>query len=272
VNPNRPLWLLLALASPASSALADGDYTSPTETRVALSLGIREARTSTAVRIDAANGTAGAFIDGERDLGLESTRYTPEFHVAVRAGERSRLFFDYLQLDRSDTKIFQLGPANFGKVVLLADDPVQTNFNLRILGLTYGYSVLHGEKFEVAPVLGLNDISVLASVRVQTATRHLFDSESVAGPIPTPGLAATWAPSTRFYVDGYAKYLRIGIDHFVGSLELYEFDALYRLQPNIAVGLGFAGIKTNIVSNQHTNSGQFTFDSKGPSVFFRVEF
>ncbi len=269
---NRPLWLMLALAPSATIALADGDYTSPTESRVALSLGIRQEKTSTAVRIDSGNGLAGTFIDGENDLGLESSRYEPKFQLAVRAGERSRLFFDYFQLDRSDTKTFQLGPSNFGNVVLLADDPVQTNFNMRVLGLTYGYSVLHGDKFELSPVLGINDISVLTSVRVQSATRHVFDSESVAGPIPTPGLAATWAPSPRFYVDGSAKYLRIGIDHFVGSLELYEFDALYRLQPNIAIGLGYAGIKTNIVSNQHTNSGQFTFDSKGPTLFFRVEF
>jgi hypothetical protein len=263
---------MLALASPASIALADGDYTSPTESRVALSLGILEARTSTAVRIDAGNGTAGGFIDGENDLGLESSRYELKFQVAVRAGERSRLFLDYFQLDRSDAKLFQLGPTNFGNVVLLPADPVQTDFNMRIFGLTYGYSVLHGEKFELSPVLGINDISVLTNVRVQTAIRHVFDSESVAGPIPTPGLAATWAPSPRFYFDASAKYLRIGIDHFVGSLELYEFDALYRLQPNIAVALGYTGVKTDIVSNQHTNSGQFTFDSRGPTLFLRVEF
>ncbi len=268
----RALWLLLALASPGQAALADGEYTSPTESRVALSLGVLDTKSSTAARINAADGTPGTFIDGENDLGLESKRYEPKFQVAVRAGERSRLFFDYFQLDRSDTKLFQLGPTTFGNVVLLTQDPVQTEFDVRIVGLTYGYSLLHGEKFELSPVVGINDISVLTSVRVQTATRHLFDSESVAGPIPTPGLAATWAPFPRFYADASAKYLRIAIDHFVGSLELYEFDALYRLQPNIALGVGYTGIKTNIVSNQNRDSGQFTFDSRGPTVFFRVEF
>ena len=272
MNSKFPLWLVLALGALPAIALADGEYTSPTESRVALTLGILSTKSRTAVRVDSGAGTAGTFIDGESDLGLETSRYEPKFQVAVRAAERSRLFFDYFALDRSDTKVFALAPTNFGNVVLLTADPVQTDFDVRILGLTYGYSVLHGEQFELSPIVGVNDISVLTSVRVQTATRHVFDSESVAGPIPTPGLAATWAPSRRFYADASVKYLRIGIDHFVGSLEFYEFDALYRLRPNIAIGLGFAGLKTNIVSNQTRNSGQFTFDSRGPTAFFRVQF
>jgi hypothetical protein len=51
-----------------------------------------------------------------------------------------------------------------------------------------------------------------------------------------------------------------------------EVDALYRPQPNIAIRAGYAGLKTYIVSNQLQNPGHFTFDSRGPTVFFRIEF
>src|SRR5450631_2293134 len=75
-----------ALSLPTAAARADGDYLSPTEDRVRVSLGIQQVGATTAFEYDNANGTPGSLIDGENLLGLERRRIEPKFEVEVRAG------------------------------------------------------------------------------------------------------------------------------------------------------------------------------------------
>jgi len=267
--------LSLALALAASSALADADYFSPTNQLVAISLGLMKLSPSSSLRIDnttAAGVTTGTTLNGESDLGLDKSRTEPKFEAAVRAGKRDRLFFDYLILDRDDTKTFANGPAAYGSIVLLPGDPVQTDLMMRMFGVGFGHSFWHSEKFELSGLIAINEIQSNGSLRVQSATRHLYDDKSLAGPLPTPGVTATWVISKHFYVDGGAKYVKISIDHLTGTLSIYDFDVFYRLHPNVALALGYSDSHLNLESRQPGNSGAFNFDAKGPELFVRVAF
>ena len=268
----RTVFLALAAYLSAGAAFADGDYVSPTNARFALTLGVVEVSPSTQVRIDSKSGTVGTSFNGEDDFGLDRHRIEPKFNLMMRAGERNRLFFDYFTLDRSDTKTLASGPANFGDVVLLQGDPVQSTLSLRILQLTYGYSFWHSEKLELTGTLSINDTQVSASVRVQTATRHVYDEQSTAGPFPTPGITATYVASKRFYFDGTVRYLRVAIDHLQGSTTIYDFAALYRFRPNVSFGVGYSGLRADLLSRKSSDTGYFDFNAKGPELFVRVAF
>jgi hypothetical protein len=269
---NRRALPVLALCLAASVAVADGDYVSPTDQRFGITLGIIDVRPSTTLRVDQSNGTEGTTLNGESDLGLDSSRIEPKFDFMVRAGERHRVFFDYFTLDRDDTKVLNNGPYAYGGVVLLEGDPVTTNLSLRVLQLTYGYSFWHGENLEIAATLSINDAEIESSVRVSTEQRHVYDSQSLAGPFPAPGLMLTWVASKRFFFDATARYLKVAIDHIDGSVGIYEFDAQYRLRPNISFGVGYADTRANFLSRKSTDTGYFSFDSKGPEAFVRVAF
>ncbi len=264
--------LSLALALAASSALADANYFSPTDELVAISLGVVKYSPSTTMQVDNSAGTAGTTFNGESDLGLDSSVIEPKFEAAVRTGVVTRLFFDYFSLDRNDTKVLANGPAAFGDVVLLAGDPVQTDMSLRVLGVSFGHSFLHGEKFELTGLIGINEVELDASLRVQSATRHVFDQQSLAGPFPTPGVVATWAISRHFYVDASAKYMKVNIDHLSGTMNMYDVDIFYRPHPNVALALGYNDAGLNLISRQSANQGFFDFRAKGPELFVRVAF
>ena len=268
----KTAFLALAACLTGGAASADGDYVSPTNARFALTLGAVEVSPSTVVRVDSKTGTLGTTFNGENDFGLDSHRIEPKFDLMLRAGERHRLFFDYFTLDRSDTKNLAFGPANFGDVVLLEGDPVQAELSLRVLERTYGYSFWHSEKLELTGTISINDTEVSSSVRVQTPTRHVYDSQSTACPFPTPGITATYVASKRFYFDGTFRYMRISIDHLEGSTTIYDFEALYRFRPNVSFGLGYSGVRADLLSRKSTDTGYFDFDSKGPEVFVRVAF
>jgi hypothetical protein len=157
-------------------------------------------------------------------------------------------------------------------VVFEQGDPIETNMSLRTLGISYEYSFIHRERFEVAAALGVNDTDISLRARVQTEFRHVDQSEDQAGPLPTLGLDATYVLSKRFYVDGRFQYMKASIDHLDGLLSFYEVSAQYRLRPNIAFALGYTSIKAYVDSRQPKDSGYFNFVTRGPEMFVRVAF
>jgi hypothetical protein len=263
--------LLPTLTLMAAAAYAD-DYISPTEDRVRLSLGVVHVSNTTDMRLDNSQGVQGTPINGESEFGLDSSDFEPKFQATVRVAERHRLRFDYFTLDRTGNTTLTGAPIIFRDVILLTGDPVQTTVNLRTLGISYEYSFIHRQNFELAATVGINDTDISAQARVSTPTRHVNQTEDQAGPFPTVGLDATYVVSKRFYFDGRAQYFKVNVDHIEGSLSLYEVDALYRFRPNVSFAVGYTATKADLDSQKPSNSGYFDLSSKGPEFFVRVAF
>jgi hypothetical protein len=261
---------VLSFALLASVAHAD-DYLSPTDERVRLSLGFMHLSSTTALQLDSSAGVQGTPVNAESEFGLDSSDFEPKFQVMVRAGERHRLRFDYFTLDRTGNTTL-MAPIIFRNVVLNTGDPVETDLSMRTLGITYEYSFVHRERFELAATVGINDTDISTRARVSTQFRHVDQQEDQAGPFPTLGLDSTWVVSKRFYFDARAQYFKIAVDHLTGTLGFYEFDALYRLRPNIAFALGYTAVKATLDSRRPNDSGFFDFSSKGPEFFVRIAF
>ena len=261
---------LLTLALFATLAHAE-DYLSPTEERVRLSLGAVHLTNKTSLQLDSSTGVPGTPVSGEDNFGLDKSDFEAKIEAMLRGGERHRLWFDYFSLDRTgQTTVTQ--PIIFRDVLLLPGDPLNSTLSLRTLGITYGYSFLHTDKYEVAATIGVNDTDISARARVTTQTRHVDQTEDQAGPFPTVGLDATYVVSKRFYFDGRAQYFKVRINDLDGSLGLYELDALYRLRPNISFALGYSAVRAHLVSTQLKDSGYFNLNSSGPEFFVRVAF
>jgi hypothetical protein len=261
----------LGLALVAAAVHADADYISPTDDRFRVSLGAMHVTSATTLRVDQSTYAPGTVVSAEHQLGLDSSDTEPKFQVMVRAGVRSRLWLDYFTLDRmASTTIDQT--IMFRDVVLQAADPVQSELNLRMLGITYGYSFWHGEKLELAATLGITSVQISAQVKVATEAVHINQSEDIAGPYPTPGFAATWVLSKHFYFDGRVQSLHLHIGDYAGTLGTGELAALYRLRPNVSFALGYTEVRALLDSAKTHESGYFDFNTKGPEIFVRVAF
>ena len=191
----------LALALLAGAAHADGDYASPTDDRVRVTLGAMHVSTATTLRVDSSTGVPGTTVAGEDQFGLDPSDFEPKFQIMFREGERNRLWLDYFTLDRTGSTVVE-EPIVFRDVVIQPGDPLQSELDLRLLTLTYGYSFWHSEKVELAATLGVSAVQIQATAKVATDAVHLDQIEDEAGPFATPGIAATWAVSKRFYFDG----------------------------------------------------------------------
>jgi hypothetical protein len=271
MKPGRVGAAALGLALLAPLAHADGDYISPTDDRVRVSLGAMHVSSSTTIRADSTTGVQGTVLNGESQFGLDKSDYEPKFEVMVRAGTRNRLWLNYFTLDRTGSTAVQ-EPIVFRNVVLQPGEPLQSELDLRLLSLTYGYSFWHGEKVELAATLGITSVEINAQAKVATEQVHVNETETAAGPFPTPGVAATWAIAKHFYLDGRVQYLNLHISDLDGSLGMGEINALYRPWPNVSFALGFVEIKAHVDSTKTSDSGLFDFNTKGPQLFVRVSF
>ena len=261
---------LAVLALFAALAHAE-DYLSPTEERVRLSLGAARLSNRTDLQVNSSAGVPGTPLRAEDQFGLDKSDTEAKIQAMVRVGERHRLRFDYFSLDRTgQTTVTQ--PIVFRDVVLQTGDPLKSDLSIRTFGITYAYSFLHRDRYEVAATLGINDTAISARARVQTQARHVNQTEDKAGPIPTLGLDATYVLSKRFYFDGRAQYLKVNINNLDGSLGIYELDGLYRLRPNISFALGYTSVRAHLTSTQPRQSGRFNFNSSGPEIFVRIAF
>jgi len=247
------------------------DYLSPTEERVRLSIGAVRVSNKTDLQIDSSAGVPGTSLNAEDQFGLDKSDYEAKIQAMVRVGERHRLRFDYFSLDRTG-QLTVTQPIVFRDVVLQPGDPLNSDLSIRTFGITYGYSFLHSDRYEVAATIGINDTDISARARVQTPTRHVDQTEDQAGPIPTVGLDATYVVSKRFYFDARAQYFRVRIDDLDGSLGIYELDALYRLRPNISFAAGYTSMRAKLISAQARQGGLFNFNSSGPEIFVRIAF
>ncbi len=260
----------LLLLAPLARA-ADGPYLSPTTDRVRITLGVMRSSAATNLRIDSTAGVLGTFIDAENDLDLDHSRTDPKFQALIRVSDRHRLRFDYLTFERRGFKNIEKD-IRFRNQLLVTGDPVDSQIGIRTFGITYGYSFIRRDRFELAGTLGVNLLDISARARVQQPNRRIDQREDQAGPFLTLGLDMTWSISRRFYLDGRVQYLKLHVDQLDGSLGFYELSALYRWRANVALGLGYHKERAKLSSTKAIESGFFDLDTKGPELFVRIAF
>ena len=265
-------WRALALFATLAHA---EDYLSPTEERVRLSLGVVRLSNETNMQLDSSAGVPGTPINAEDAFGLDKTDFEAKIEAMVRVGERHRLRFRLFHLGSHRTTTIVTRPIVFRDVVLQPGDPVgyrpldsHLRHQLRILVSSTATNT------KLAATIGVNDTDISARARVPTATRHVDQTEDQAGPFPTVGLdchlcdeQAVLSRWPRAVYEGAPSII------WTASLGIYEFDALYRLRPNISFALGYSMRAGQPRSRRRpSKSGYFNFDSKGPEFFVRVAF
>lgn len=233
---------------------------------------IRSSNT-TALRYDPSSGGSGTDLAVEPDLGLAKQKLIGRGEVAFRIRERHRVRLSnyFVPLDRSGNSVLK-SPIVFGNTTYNTGETVQSSLSLRVLALTYAYSFLRTDRYELAGTVGADVLNVEATAT--DIARLRSERQDRAAPAPLVGVEGTARLGGRFYVEGRAQYLRVIISGTHGSFKNFEADLLYRLHPNATLGLGYTGFNVGVSQNilGGTQNGYFGLRSVGPQLFVRVGF
>jgi hypothetical protein len=232
-----------------------GDFFAPTVT--------------TNFRVDARNGTLGTPLVAENDLGLDGKIDQGRIEVMFRLHERSKLRFDFFRLQRDGNKLLTR-QINFGDDVFNINDRVISQANWDTMGITYTYSFIRRDRFELGAGLGVHLLD--AEARGEVRARALRQDASGVGAFPTIALDATWRISKRFALAARGQQFSTTISNFSGSLSDYHAELQYRWRSNFALGLGYSKLRYDLKINSSSFPGFFDLRARGPEFFVRVSF
>jgi hypothetical protein len=233
---------------------------------------IRTANT-TSLRYDPSTGGTGTNLAVEPELGMPKQKWIGRGELALRIHERHRLRLStyFVPLDRSGATVLK-NSIVFGNTTYNAGEPVQSSLSMRILALSYAYSFVRSDRYEVDGTLGINVLGVEATATAVARLRT--ESQTNSAPAPVVGIEGTGRLSSRFYVEGRLQYMQVLISDTRGSFKNFEADLLYRMHPNATAGLGYTGFNVGVTSATPgaSQNGSFGLRSFGPQLFLRVGF
>jgi hypothetical protein len=271
--------LMLAMLAGASAAgkaaEADDAYSasqpnaSPISDHFALSGIYFLGHVSTTGYVNPSSGQTGTYFSAEHDLGLTDQVYQPRIELMFRLEERGRLRVDFFDLRRNGD-VFADRDIQYGNVTFLTGDQVQSSLSWRQMDLTYTYSFLRTERFELGAGAGLSLIEASAMAQIP-ATPNRVDF-SAATPFGTLALDGTWAISRFWSLNARAQYLDLSTGSISGALGEYHADVQYRWRRNVAFGIGYDRFLADITVRDHNPSGLLDLMIRGPEAFVRVSF
>jgi hypothetical protein len=226
----------------------------------------------TTVRYDNAEaGTAGTLISAEDTLGLADSRNQGWVDMMFRLTPRHRIQARYYQQTRHGTALLNQTVLFGEETFTPADGQIRSAIDMRQLDLSYTYSLLRREKMELGLGVGLHLLqfegSISAPLRFETETLD------AAGPFPTLNASAIWRITRRFSLNADANFLTGSTDQVEARYEAYNADVQFRMQRNLAVGLGYSRTRYKTISvDPDFFPGYFVLSHKGPQFFLRASF
>ncbi len=225
---------------------------------------------TTELRLDSANGAAdGTLLNAEEDLGLDDVANQGRVEFNVRLGERNHLRVDFFKLSRFQ-QVELPRAIEFGDFTFAQGTPFRTSLDWRVFALTHTYSFFRGDRFEAGLGLGVHIIQAKASGG-QPGTLNR-ESESEVGIFPTIAATAALRLTKRFSVTARGQSFSASPEGFEGTLSEYHIDLQYRWRKNLAFGIGYTQMVTELEVIDADTPLLFNMDTTGPELFVRASF
>ena len=269
--PVRVLFVLcaalMALNAAAEPAWDQNPPPRLIEDRFRLELGGWYSTFSTQLRVDPSLTVKGTPLNAEDDLGLASTRVIPLPELTLLPGTRHLIRLSAMSVRRHAEHVLD-------KTIVFQDDVYRTServdseLNLSMLGITYGYRVIRAERGELAATFGFQISEVEANVVVRS--RSIRQSESGVGPLPMVGLEGRWDFSTRWSVEGRAQYVTANISNVKGTVSDLRLAGTWRMNPHLLFGLGYRRLSIKVDSQDQGTPGKLDYRQSGPELYLRA--
>ena len=227
---------------------------------------------NTNFRVDPTNappGTTGTPVNAENDLGLAHRERQGVVDFMFRLRDRNQVRVGYFESKRSGNQVLATDIV-FGNQTFPAGELAQTSFDLEQFNITYTYSFIRTNRFEVGSGLALYFLQL--DVIGQVPAQGLRQEVTAATPFPALPLDLTWCLSRRWAATAQAAYLKVNTHNLSGSYLDTHADIQYRWVPNFVVGAGYASIRTDLTHRNGSFPGVVKMTISGPQVFVRFSF
>jgi hypothetical protein len=221
----------------------------------------------TQLRIDESLTQPGTEISAEDDLGLDDAKILAQGELTLLPGRHHLIRLTGMTIQRSAQKVIETDIA-FDDELYEINERVDSQLNLTMIGLTYGYRFLVRDRAELTGTFGIQVADVEANAVVRS--RVVRESESGVAPIPLAGLEGRFDFSSRWSLEGRVQYLTAEIDEVDGSIMDWRVALAWRKNPHFLFGLGYRSFTIEVDSQNEDTPGFIDMSIDGPLLFMRA--
>ena len=237
------------------------------EDRLRVEVNLLGASPSTTMRVDESPTQPGTEISAEDDLGLDDFQLLPQVEFTLLPGEHHLVRLSAFAIHRSADKRIEI-PISFDNEDYRVGERVDSLLNLTMFGLTYGYRFLVHQRGEISATFGIQIADVEANAVVRS--RVVRESESGVAPLPLMGVEGRFDFSPRWAVEARVQYLTVNESNVDGSILDARLGVTWRLNPYLALGLGYRSFQIDVDSADEGTSGFVDLSVDGPLLFVRA--
>ncbi len=227
------------------------------------------ATVETQIQLDSTGGAAGTPLSAEDDLGLDDKVDLGRMDFNIRMGRRHNVHVDYFKLNRFSQQPLPRD-IDFGDFTFDEGTIFRTKLDWRVLTLTHTYSFFQNERIEAGLGLGIHLIEAHAE-GMEPGTNNREVANEV-GIFPTLNGIFSWQISKRFAFTARALWFSAAPEEFDGTMSEYHADIQYRVANNMAVGLGYTKMNTDLQVFDADEPLLFNMETSGPELFIRFSF
>jgi hypothetical protein len=237
------------------------------EDRFRVEVNLFGASAATQMRVDESPTLPGTEISAEDDLGLEDFELLPQVELTLLPGERHLVRLSAFAMHRSANKFIER-EISFDNEDYVIGERVDSLLNLTMFGLTYGYRFVVHRRGELSATFGLQIADVEANAVVRS--RVVRESESGVAPLPLLGFEGRFDFTPRWAVEARAQYLTVNEDQVNGTILDGRLALTWRLNPYLALGLGYRTFRIDVDSADEDTPGFVDLSIDGPLLFVRA--
>ena len=237
------------------------------EDRFRIEVNLFGASPTTEMRVDESPTLPGTQINAEEDLGLDDFQLLPQVELTLLPGERHLVRLSAFAMHRSADKFIER-EISFDNEDYEIGERVDSLLNLTMFGLTYGYRFVVHRRGELSATFGLQIADVEANAVVRS--RVVRESESGVAPLPLLGFEGRFDFTQRWAMEARAQYLTVNADQVNGSILDGRLVLTWRLNPYLALGLGYRTFRIDVDSADEDTPGFVDLSVNGPLLFVRA--
>jgi len=253
-NPALPEWA----PKPKPTILED---------RFRAEVSILAAAYDTEVRIDPSLTVQGTHVAAEDELALDDAQFLVLGELTLLPGEHHLVRLNGFTARRSAQTILQRDIV-FENDQYFVGERIDSELNLTMVGLTYGYRFIANERAELTATLGIQIAEIEANAVVRS--RVVRDPETGVAPLPLIGLEGRFAFTDQWGFEARLQYLTADIDEVDGSLMDARAAITWRTHPQVVFGLGYRSFTLEVDSRNESTPGIVDMKIAGPTLFIRA--
>jgi hypothetical protein len=237
------------------------------EDRLRIEVNLFGASPSTDLRVDESPTLPGTELNAEDDLGLDDFQLLPQVEFTLLPGQHHLVRLSAFAMHRSADKQIEQA-ISFDNEDYIVGERVDSLLNITMFGLTYGYRFLVHQRAEISATFGIQIADVEANAVVRS--RVVRESESGVAPLPLVGVEGRFDFTPRLAVEARAQYLAVDVSEVDGSILDARLALTWRLNPYLAVGLGYRTFQIDVDSRDEDTPGFVDLSVDGPLLFVRA--